>query len=68
MMKETQQIKRSDPEAKIPPLPLWPTSQPGPRITKPPAGQRRVLARTDQVVEMEYDQAQGQSTMRSKEQ
>ncbi len=44
---------------KIPPLPPWPTSKPGPMVTEPPPGQRRVPLRTDQVVEINYDQERG---------
>jgi hypothetical protein len=43
----------------IPPLPRWPTSKPGPMVTEPPPGQRRVPLRTDQVVEINYDQERG---------
>lgn len=44
---------------RIPPLPPWPTSKPGPMVTEPPPGQRRVPLRTDQVVEIDYDQERG---------
>lgn len=40
-------------------LPSWPTSQPGPEITAPSPGQRRVLTRTDQVRYDFYDQERG---------
>jgi hypothetical protein len=39
-------------KSKIPPLPRWPTS-------KPPPGGKRVHLRTDQVVEIGYDQEHG---------
>ncbi|MGH2508398.1 MAG: hypothetical protein ACRDHZ_13515 [Ktedonobacteraceae bacterium] len=61
-MKKTQQVERPNQPSKLPP---WPTSQPGPRITKPPAGQKRVLSRTDQVVEVAYDPEQGKSAART---
>jgi len=43
----------------IPPLPPWPISKPGPKVTEPPPGQRRMPLRTDQVVEIDYDQERG---------
>ena len=66
-MNETQQVERSEQHAPIPPLPPWPTSRPGPRITEPPAGQRRLRSRTEQVVEIGYDAAQGKSLVRQEE-
>jgi hypothetical protein len=44
---------------KIPPLPPWPTSKRGPMVTEPPPGQKRVPLRTDQVIEIDYDQELG---------
>lgn len=41
-------------------LPSWPTSQPGPKVTSPSAGQRLVSTRTDQVTYDFYDQERGQ--------
>lgn len=64
-MKKTPQVERTNSKPQMPPLPPWPTSRPGPGITEPPAGQRRVRSRTDQVVEVEYDTVQGKSTARS---
>jgi len=40
-------------------LPKWPTSKPGPERTEPPPGQRPVPGRTDQMVEISYDQERG---------
>ncbi|HEX6477739.1 MAG TPA: hypothetical protein VF043_02760 [Ktedonobacteraceae bacterium] len=51
--------EKQKPAIPIPPLPKWPTSIPGPLITEPPAGQRRMSTRTDQVVEVEYNQETG---------
>jgi hypothetical protein len=48
-------------KSKMPPLPPWPTSKPGPMVTEPPPGGRRVHLRTDQVVEIDYDQEHGVS-------
>jgi hypothetical protein len=48
-------------KSKIPPLPPWPTSKPGPMVTEPPPGGKRVHLRTDQVVEIDYDQEHGVS-------
>jgi hypothetical protein len=47
--------------AKLPLLPLWPTSKRGPMITEPPPGTRRMPLRSEQVVELDYDQEQGKS-------
>ena len=44
---------------KLPPLPRWPTSKPGPMVTEPPPGTKRVPLRTEQVVEINYDQERG---------
>jgi hypothetical protein len=66
-MEKIQQVERPSLQPKIPPLPPWPTSRPGPMITEPPAGQRRLLTRTDQVMEVRYDQVQGRSAMRREE-
>lgn len=43
----------------IPPLPKWPTSKRGPRTTEPPPGTRRMYLRTEQTVELNYDQERG---------
>ncbi|HJT57207.1 MAG TPA: hypothetical protein VJ761_11980 [Ktedonobacteraceae bacterium] len=64
MDQETQQeLEKSEqgqkPGIPIPPLPAWPTSVPGPLVTPPPSGQRRMPTRTEQVVEVEYNQETG---------
>ncbi len=43
----------------IPPLPHWPTSKPGPEVTEPPPGTKRVHLRKEQVVEIDYNQELG---------
>jgi hypothetical protein len=48
----------------MPPLPPWPTSRPGPKVTQPPAGSRRMHLRTEQVVEQNYDAERGKSAER----
>ena len=65
-MESTQQqsVERADQQPAIPPLPAWPTSQPGPKVTQPPAGQRRMHVRTEQVIELNYDDEQGKSSER----
>lgn len=45
--------------SKLPSLPQWPTSKRGPMVTEPPPGTRRMPLRTEQVVEINYDQEQG---------
>jgi hypothetical protein len=37
----------------------WPTSKPGPEVTPPPPGQALLPGRTEQVLEVGYDQATG---------
>jgi len=37
----------------------WPTSRPGPRATPPPPGEKPVATRTDQMIEIAYDQERG---------
>lgn len=64
-MKKTRQVERMSQSPKIPPLPPWPTSRPGPMITPPPPGQKRLLSRTDQVVEIAYDPERGRSAART---
>jgi hypothetical protein len=44
---------------KLLPLPPWPTSERGPMVTEPPPGQKRVPLRTEQVIEIDYDQEHG---------
>ncbi len=51
-------------ERKRPVLPSWPTSMPGAKVTEPPVGTRRVNLRTEQVVELDYDQEEGKSSAR----
>lgn len=46
-------------QSKLPPLPHWPTSKPGPRVTEPPAGTRLMHLRTEQTVAINYDQERG---------
>lgn len=38
----------------------WPTSKPGPLATQPPPGQKPMLGRTEQVVEIGYNQETGE--------
>ncbi|HEY6542653.1 MAG TPA: hypothetical protein VIZ18_17040 [Ktedonobacteraceae bacterium] len=45
--------------SKLPPLLRWPTSKRGPLVTEPPPGTRRMRLRTEQVVEINYDQERG---------
>lgn len=56
---QEQQLEKIEEKPKIPPLPKWPTSLPGPQATEPPPGQRPMPTRTDQVVEIAYDQETG---------
>ena len=56
---EALQLETTRQKSKIPPLPPWPTSKRGPMVTEPPQGQKRVPLRTDQVVEIDYDQELG---------
>ncbi len=56
---EASKLETAKQKAKIPPLPPWPTSKPGPMVTEPPKGQKRVPLRKEQVVEIDYDQEHG---------
>ena len=56
---EASQLAIIKQKSKIPPLPPWPTSKPGPMVTELPPGGKRVHLRTDQVVERDYDQERG---------
>ncbi len=56
---EALQLETTRQKPKIPPLPPWPTSKRGPMVTEPPPGQKLVPLRTDQVVEIDYDQERG---------
>ncbi len=56
---ETSQLETTQQKPKIPPLPPWPTSKPGPMVTEPPPRQKRVPHRTEQVIEIDYDQEHG---------
>ncbi len=61
---QQQQIEYTDRQPAIPPLPSWPTSIPGPKITEPPVGTKRLRVRTEQVIEVNYDAEQGKSGVR----
>lgn len=63
-MTQEQQVERTDQQPAIPPLPPWPTSVPGPKVTEPPPGTRRLRVRSEQVVEVNYDPEQGKSSAR----
>ncbi len=63
-METSQSIERTDKLPAMPPLPPWPTSRPGPKVTQPPAGSRRMHLRTEQVVEQNYDAERGKSAER----
>ena len=56
---EATQQEKIRQKSKIPPLPPWPTSKPGPMVTEPPIGTKRVPLRTEQVIEIDYDQELG---------
>ncbi len=43
----------------------WPTSRPGPQATQPPPGTKPVPTRTDQVIEIGYDQERGEPGVQS---
>lgn len=66
LMEQTQQqqIEQTDRQPAFPPLPPWPTSKPGPKVTEPPLGMRRMQIRTEQVVELNYDPEHGKSPAR----
>jgi hypothetical protein len=57
------QLETTQQKPKIPTLPPWPTSERGPMVTEPPPGQKRVHLRTDQVIEINYDQEHGVSAV-----
>jgi len=56
---EAPQLETTLQKSQIPPLPPWPTSKPGPMVTEPLPGTKRVHLRTEQVVEIDYDQELG---------
>ena len=56
---EATQQEKIRQKSKIPPLPPWPTSKRGPMVTEPPIGTKRVPLRTEQVIEIDYDQELG---------
>jgi hypothetical protein len=56
---EASQMETLPQKSKMPPLPHWPTSKPGPMVTQPPPGQKRFPLRTEQVIETDYDQERG---------
>lgn len=62
---QNTQVERTDQQTSIPAISPWPTSKPGPKVTEPPAGQKRMRVRTEQVIETAYDQEQGKSTIRN---
>src|SRR5438128_984921 len=60
---EQETTKASSP-SKLPKLPNWTTSRPGPKVTEPLPGQKRVVKRTEQVVEVGYNQETGEPGVR----
>ncbi len=56
---EASQLETTQQKPKLLSLPPWPTSKPGPMVTEPPAGQKRFPLRTEQVIEIDYDQEHG---------
>ena len=59
---ETQEAQKAPAtlyKSPFPPLPKWPTSKRGPLVTEPPPGTKRMPLRTEQVVEIAYDQERG---------
>ena len=57
--KEQETVKTKS-SSKLSKLPNWPTSRPGPQVTEPPPGQKRVATRTEQVAEVGYNQETGE--------
>jgi len=43
----------------------WPTSRPGPMAKQPPPGQKPVPTRTEQMIEINYDQEHGRPSDQS---
>ncbi len=56
---QASQLETTRSRPKILPLPPWPTSKRGPLVTEPPPGQKRMPLRSEQVVEIGYDQEHG---------
>ncbi len=56
--------KAQEPQKKalttLPKFPSWPTSKPGPQVTEPPPGMKRMPLRTEQTLELNYDQTTGE--------
>jgi hypothetical protein len=59
MPQEIDQEKQLQKPSDIPRF-SWPTSRPGPYATEPPPGQSPVPGRTEQVVEVGYNQETGE--------
>ena len=59
MAQEKETVKPTS-RSKLPKLPKWPTSKPGPEVTEPPPGQKRVFTRREQVAEIGYNQETGE--------
>jgi hypothetical protein len=64
IMTQQKKIEGTARQPAMPQLPTWPTSIPGPKITQPPLGTRRMHVRTEQVIEVDYDSEQGKSSTR----
>jgi hypothetical protein len=62
---ELQQVRQKGEDRQVqvqhlpPPHFSWPSSRPGPLATPPPPGQRPIPLRTDQMVEIGYNQEKG---------
>ncbi len=62
-----QSVESAEQHIVLPPLPAWPTSRPGPRVTEPPAGMKRLYTRSEQLVEADsdHDQVQGKAAAKN---
>ena len=56
---EALQLDTTLQKFQIPHLPPWPVSKRGPMVTEPPPGQKPMPLRTEQVIEIDYDQELG---------
>lgn len=63
----TTQQQAVTPNVVKPHYPKWPTSQRGPQVSEPPPGQVRMPKRTDQVIEVGYNQEIGMPSVLSPE-
>ncbi len=60
MQEQQEQQEKKELQKILHSYPNWPTSKPGPKATQPPPGMRPMQKRTEQMLEVGYNQETGE--------